>query len=484
MLFNEPAFLFFFLPLVLLGYFALSGTGRPWARNLWLAAASLVFYLWREKVGLLLAPVLLDYLLGRWVGATRDRPSGRWAIRTAVGLNLALLVWFKYVNFFVDNASAASAALGGPAFHLKAIALPLGISFLTFHGISYLVDIRRGDAPAANGFLDTLLYLAFFPKLIAGPIVKYQDFAAQLGARRPAREDLAAGMQRIVVGLAKKTILAGTLETTVNQVFVLPFGQLTPAVAWLGVAAYALQLYLDFSGYSDMAIGLARLFGFRFQENFNYPYVSKSITEFWRRWHISLSIWFRDYLFFPLGANRRGNARGYLNLLIVFVLCGFWHGANWTFLAWGLWQGVFLVLERAWLGRRLARLVPPLQHGYALLVMLAGWAVFRCASLGDGFRYLKCMAGFPGGPGGEYPLALFLDPRLLLAGGIGIIASTPALPALRGLLARLAARRPRAGALLQRCWAVAGVLALAVLLVASSTFMAARTHNPFLYFKF
>jgi alginate O-acetyltransferase complex protein AlgI len=485
MLFSEPSFLFFFLPFTLLVYFLLPQPGaKSWLRNLWLVAASLTFFLWREKVGLLLAPILLNYGLGLWVGRTREKTYGKSVIAAAVALNLAILVWFKYANFFVGNASTVSGLMGGPSFQLKLISLPVGISFLTFHGLSYLLDIYRGDAPAKAGFLGTVLYLSFFPKLIAGPIVRYQDFVGQLKSRTVTREDLAIGIQRIVVGLAKKTILAGTLALTVDQVFLLPLNQLTTSIAWLGALCYTLQLYLDFSGYSDIAIGLARVFCFRILENFNYPYISKSITEFWRRWHISLSTWFRDYLFFPLGANKLGPTRGYMNLLIVFILCGFWHGANWTFVLWGAWQGLFLVLERIALGRRLARLWVPLQRGYALLVIVTGWVVFRSGSLDEGFHFLKTMAGFPEGTGVDYQLAMFLDTRIVLAIAIGILASTPLLPAIKAWMVGLPVRQPAGGEALRRCFVVGSLVALGALFLASSMIIAAGTYNPFLYFKF
>jgi alginate O-acetyltransferase complex protein AlgI len=485
MLFSEPSFLFFFLPLTLLVHVIVPRPGgRLWLRNLWLLLASLTFYLWREKVGLLLAPILLNYGLGVLVGRTRRAPYGRWIISLAICLDLGILVWFKYVNFFVDNASELSVLAGGPAFAVRPIALPLGISFLTFHALSYLIDIYRGDAPGGGGFLDAALYLSFFPKVIAGPIVRYQDFTAQVAGRVVTREDLALGAQRIIVGLAKKTLLAGTLALTVDQVFLVPAGQLTTGIAWLGALCYTLQLYLDFSGYSDIAIGLARMFGFRLPENFNHPYISRSITEFWRRWHISLSTWFRDYLFFPLGANRRGAARGYLNLLIVFVLCGFWHGANWTFLLWGLWQGVFLVLERVALARRLARLWAPVQHGYALLVILVGWVLFRSVSIAAALQYLKTMAGFAGGAASEYQLAQFLDARLLLAFAVGILASTPLVPRIRQWMEGLPQRHPGGGEALRRGLAVGSVIALCALFLASSMLIAAGTYNPFLYSRF
>lgn len=485
MLFSEPSFLFFFLPFTLLVYFLLpQPQAKSWLRNLWLVAMSLTFFLWREKVGLLLAPILLNYGLGLWVGHARAKASRRWAIATAVALNLALLVWFKYANFFVDNASMVSDLMGGPTFQLKRISLPVGISFLTFHGLSYLVDIYRGDAPAKGGFLEAILYLSFFPKLIAGPIVRYQDFVGQVKSRAVTREDLAFGIQRIVVGLAKKTILAGTLALTVDQVFQIPSNQLTSGIAWLGALGYTLQLYLDFSGYSDIAIGLARMFGFHILENFNYPYISKSITEFWRRWHISLSTWFRDYLFFPLGANKHGRTRGYINLLIVFILCGFWHGANWTFVLWGLWQGVFLVLERVTLGRRLSKLWVLLQRAYALLVIVAGWVVFRSPSVGASLQYLKTMAGFPEGPNSDYQVAMFLDTRVVLAIMIGIFASTPVIPAIKHWMATLPARKPAVGEVFRRCLVVGSLVALGALFMVSAMFIAAGTYNPFLYFKY
>jgi alginate O-acetyltransferase complex protein AlgI len=485
MLFSEPSFLFFFLPLTFLVYFLLPQPGtRSWPRNLWLVVASLAFFLWREKIGLLLVPILLNYGLGLWVGRTRTKTSGKIAIATAVSLNLAILVWFKYANFMVDNANAALGLMGSPTFHLKQISLPLGISFLTFHGISYLVDIHRGDAPADVGFLETALYLSFFPKLIAGPIVRYQDFVVQMKSRAVTREDLAFGVQRIVMGLAKKTILAGTLALTVDQVFQIPSNQLTTGIAWLGALCYTLQLYLDFSGYSDIAIGLARMLGFRIQENFNYPYISKSITEFWRRWHISLSTWFRDYLFFPLGANKYGPTRGYINLLIVFILCGFWHGANWTFVLWGLWQGIFLVLERVSLGRRLSKLWAPFQHGYALLVIVTGWVVFRSPSVGASFHYLKTMAGFPDGAAADYQIAMFLDTRVLLAVVIGTFVSTPLMPKIKVWIATLPSRKPEGGEALRHWLAVGGLVALCALFLVSAMFIAAGTYNPFLYFKF
>jgi len=485
MLFSEPSFLFFFLPLTLLVYFVLPQPGgKSWLRNVWLVLASLMFFLWREKVGLLLAPILINYGLGVLVGKTRTKSFKKWTVGFAVTLNLAILVYFKYANFFMDNASGLSQFVHGPAFTLKLISLPLGISFLTFHGLSYVIDIYRGDAPTDGGFLGTMLYLSFFPKLIAGPIVRYQDFVSQLKSRTVTREDLAIGAQRIIVGLAKKTILAGTFALTVDQIFMLPLNQLTTGIAWLGAICYTLQLYLDFSGYSDIAIGLARMFGFRIMENFNYPYISKNITEFWRRWHISLSTWFRDYLFFPLGANKRGATRGYLNLLIVFTLCGFWHGANWTFLLWGLWQGVFLVLERVSLGRRMSKWWTPLQHGYALLVMIVGWVLFRSISVTFCLQYLKAMAGFAEGAGVEYHFAMFLDTRLELALIIGVAASTPILPKIKTWISTLPDKRPNGGEALRRCLAVGSLAALCALFLVSSMFIAAGTYNPFLYFKF
>src|SRR6185436_9027443 len=309
-------------------------------------------------------------------------------------VNLASLAFFKYAGFLAANLNALLGATGLGAVPVPAVVLPIGISFFTFHAISYVVDVYRRDAVAQKGPVEAALYLLLFPQLIAGPIIRYRDIAAQLTARVVDLDGFATGVRRFVVGLGKKMLIANIVAVPADRLFALPAGELTAAHAWLAASCYTLQIYFDFSGYSDMAIGLAQLFGFRFKENFNYPYVSQSIQEFWRRWHISLSAWFRDYLYVPLGGNRVAPGRVYLNLVTVFFLCGLWHGASWTFVVWGLYHGAFLVLERLGLAAWLGRMPRALRHVYALLVVMVGWVFFRAESLSAAAGLLQAMAGF------------------------------------------------------------------------------------------
>jgi alginate O-acetyltransferase complex protein AlgI len=361
---------------------------------------------------------------------------------------------------------------------VPAFALPLGISFYTFHALSYLVDVSRRAAdgqrdPAAMG-----LYIVFFPQLIAGPIIRYKDIADQLVHRAVTREAFALAIQRFVIGLAKKMLIANTLAGPADAIFALPTAELTVGLAWLGIVCYTLQIYFDFSGYSDMAIGLALLFGFRFPENFNYPYVARSLTEFWRRWHISLSTWFRDYVYVPLGGNRRGAARTFLNLWIVFFLCGLWHGAAWTFVAWGLYHGSFLVVERLGAGRWLERLWAPARHAYAMLAVMVGWVFFRAESLHQAAGYLAAMSGFAAGSGLEQHVGLQLNTVVALALAAGVTGSAPVLPRLGRWSEGISALNLR---LVVEVGRIAG---LVLLLVASAMLMAAGTYNPFIYFRF
>jgi len=358
------------------------------------------------------------------------------------------------------------------------IRLPLGISFFSFQALSYVIDVYRRDAPVQKNPLDLALYVALFPQLIAGPIVRYRDVAEQIVQRTISRAGFAYGVRRFVIGLGKKMLIANTVAVPADAIFALPPEQLTLGLAWLGIVCYTLQIYFDFSGYSDMAIGLAQLFGFRFPENFNYPYVARSMTEFWRRWHISLSTWFRDYVYVPLGGNRRGAGRTYLNLWIVFFLCGLWHGAAWTFVAWGLYHGSFLVLERLGAGQWLEGLWAPARHVYTMLAVMGGWVFFRAESLGQAGAYLAAMAGFASGSGLEQHAGLHLNAVVVLALVAGTIGSAPFLP-------RLGQWRESIGPVNLRLLVEAGRLAgLVLLLVASAMLMAAGTYNPFIYFRF
>ena len=468
-LFTEPSFLFLFLPILLGAYFAIR---RGHARNLLLVGASVIFY---AKGGgpftfLILGSIAFNYLMAIEVDRRHGTGAGRAWLAVAVGLNLVVLAALKYADFIVANLNAVTATFGAHEMPLPRVLLPIGISFFTFHAISYVVDVSRRDAVAQKSPVEAALYLLLFPQLIAGPIIRYREIAAQLTSRVVTSERFASGATRFVIGLAKKVLVANVVASTADAIFTMPAAELTAAHAWLGVACYTLQIYFDFSGYSDMAIGLGALFGFAFPENFNYPYIATSVQDFWRRWHMSLSRWFRDYVYVPLGGNRASPARTYANLVTVFFLCGLWHGASWTFVVWGLYHGAFLVLER--LAPRAARLAP-LGHVYTLLVVMVGWVFFRADSFTQAIAMLRAMAGFGMGAPTIFDPRWYLTPELLLALAIGCVGSAP----LAASFARsLDARVPAVAA--ARAVLVAGLFA------ASLLFIAASSYNPFIYFKF
>ncbi len=482
MLFSSPLFLFVFLP-VLLGLYALA---RPRYRNLVLLTASILFYVWGEGayVLVMIAIIAINYGLGRRVEMLAGRDRAKITVAVAVALNLGLLIAFKYSNFLVDQLNLVLTAFHAPKVRLAPVHLPLGISFFTFHALSYVIDIHRRKSRGGKA-LDFALYMTLFPHSIAGPIVRYGDIAGQIADRVVTMSGFAEGIRRFIIGLAKKMLVANTVAVTADAIFKLPAGELNFGLAWLGVACYTLQIYFDFSGYSDMAIGLAKLFGIDFLENFNYPYAARSITEFWRRWHISLSSWFRDYLYIPLGGNRCSPARNYANLVAVFFLCGLWHGASWTFAAWGLFHGAFLVIERMKPGRAIESLWWPLRHLYTLLVVSVGWVLFRADSVQQATAFLEAMAGLGAGAGLEYHTGLYIDAQLVLALVAGAIGSAPVLPLAVRIREAVVARAPglvRFG--LNASFALADVAGHSLLLLASTMLLAAGTHNPFIYFRF
>jgi alginate O-acetyltransferase complex protein AlgI len=481
-LFTEPTFLFVFLPVLLALYFLLSRLPSLRLRNLLLAAASVVFYAsgGGAFTGLMLASIAVNYVAALAIDRARGTPAARWLLTVTVAANLLALAVFKYAGFMAVNLNALLPAVGAGTMPVPAVVLPIGISFFTFHAISYVVDVYRRDAEAQKGPVEAALYLLLFPQLIAGPIIRYRDIAVQLTARVVDLDGFATGVRRFVIGLGKKMLIANIVAVPADAIFALPPAELTAAHAWLAAACYTLQIYFDFSGYSDMAIGLALLFGFRFKENFNYPYVASSIQDFWRRWHISLSAWFRDYLYVPLGGNRVPAHRVYVNLLTVFFLCGLWHGASWTFVVWGLYQGAFLVLERLGLATGLARTPRPARHLYALLVVMVGWVFFRAESLTAAGGMLRAMAGFSPALPTPYGVGWYLTPEVVLAIAAGVAGSAPIWPALAARLARESADGPRLGPLASAltCAALVAVFAGCAMLIA------ARTYNPFIYFRF
>ncbi len=474
MVFSSGSFLFLFLPSLLTVYFLIPNRHRAW-RNHVLLLFSLVFYSyggWR-LLPIILTSILINYLFGRLVAPGRGEVPRKNALVLAVICNLALLFWFKYAGLF-------SATLHGllQSVPIVEVVLPIGISFYTFQGISYVVDVYRGQAQAEKSLLRVALYIAMFPQLLAGPIVRYTTIGPQIRARRETLEDFYAGMIRFLFGLAKKVLLANQMAVIADAAFKTAPGELTTGLAWLGVVAYTAQIYFDFSGYSDMVLGLGRIFGFHLLENFNYPYISKSITEFWRRWHISLSTWFRDYLYIPLGGNRVSRGKQIRNLLIVWGLTGFWHGAAWNFLLWGLFYALLLMGERYLWGDALARLPKPLQHFYALFFIMIGWLIFRSVGLDQIGSYLGALFGV-GAAGGWSGQVTYLVLQFRWELIVAVVASLPLRDKLKGYLE---ARQHRRIPALLLCWGVpvlAGVLGLlSGLRLLSSSF------NPFIYFQF
>jgi alginate O-acetyltransferase complex protein AlgI len=485
MVFSSTIFLFLFLPLTLLVYLLV---GRS-VRNLILLAASLAFYAWGENIFvlLMLGSILVNYVFGLLIDRAQKRGgTGRGALVCAVAANLGLLGFFKYANFIVDNLNTVLAALQLEPVTLQEVHLPIGISFFTFQALSYVIDLYRRDAQVQKNPINIALYISLFPQLIAGPIVRYHDIATQIALRTTSFADFGYGVRRFIIGLGKKVLLANVLGRAADYIFSLPPDRIPVTLAWLGAISYTLQIYYDFSGYSDMAIGLGRMFGFRFLENFNYPYISRSIREFWRRWHISLSSWFRDYLYFPLGGSRQGAARTYMNLVVVFFLCGLWHGASWTFVGWGLYHGIFLVLERVRPGRFLLDLMPAfVRHLYVLLVVIVGWVFFRAETMEYALGYLGAMVDFSTPPLYNSQIFLNLNTEFYLVLIIAIIGSAPVFPRLEKWVDAWVPAAP-SGSGRAACTVVsgAGICFFTFVFLYSVASIMGGAYNPFLYFRF
>lgn len=462
MVFSSLLFLFFYLPITLLVYYLIPSRWR----NLWLFAVNLVFYGWGEPiyVVLMLLSIAINYAAGLLVDAHRDKARGILAVNAVI--NLGLLFFFKYYDFLALNLSR----LPGLGFlHPLGVTLPIGISFYTFQNMSYPIDVYRRDALAQRSFIRYGTYVALFPQLIAGPIVRYKDIARQLEQRRETAGQFASGVCRFCVGLSKKVLLANNVGALWDVYKSMAPASLSAADAWLGAVAFSFQIYFDFSGYSDMAIGLGKMLGFDFAENFNYPYISGSITEFWRRWHISLSSWFRDYVYIPLGGNRRGLPRQLVNLLIVWSLTGIWHGASWNFLLWGMYYAVLLILEKLFLYRALGEAPSWVGHIYALVLVVIGWVLFSVEDLRACIAYLRSM--FFGGAGLGSGTFLYYLRSFAPSLAVMVLACTP-------LPKKLFQRLPEKLKLAAR-----PVLVL-LSLVLCTAYLVDSTYNPFLYFRF
>ncbi len=472
MVFSSTVFLFIFLPFVLIFNLLL----KQRYRNFFLLLASLVFYAWGEGmlVLLMLFSISVNYISGLGIAYffNRGHSLSKIILGLAVTVNLGLLFYYKYANFIVETLKEIGFYLD---YDHKNILLPIGISFFTFQGISYLVDVYRKETKEQRNLFHLGLYISFFPQLIAGPIVRYHDIAQEIKERSIDLPLFTEGVIRFIRGLAKKIIIANSAALIADQVFAVTVTEISTATAWMGVLCYTMQIYFDFSGYSDMAIGLGKMLGFNFKENFNYPYISNSIQDFWRRWHISLSTWFRDYLYIALGGNRKGLGRTYANLILVFFVTGLWHGASWNFIFWGLFHGSFLILERSMI-LNTKKWPKPLQHVYVLIVVVVGWVFFRAETLTDAFAYLKNMIGAAGG--NDTTALIYVNPYVICVLIMAIIFSMPVRNWTNEFLRKTSSLWIKTG------YQIGIYIFYTVLLTLSVIELAQSSYNPFIYFRF
>lgn len=471
MLFSSLIFLTCFLPIVLLLYYTVCRFSRK-LQNIFLLAVSLGFYAWGEPkfVFVLIASVIMNWIFGLLVSRCReDKAKSRIIITIMLIYNISIIFVFKYLMFTMENIQSIT----GLKLNIPNIVLPIGISFFTFQAISYVIDVYRKKGEAQKNPLNVGLYIAFFPQLVAGPIVRYETVAEQIMNRKESFDDVSAGICRFLVGFSKKILLANNLALVADKAFkLLGDGELSLAMAWLGALCYTLQIYYDFSGYSDMAIGLGRMFGFKFNENFNYPYISKSATEFWRRWHISLGSWFRDYVYIPLGGSRvESKKRLFFNLFVVWALTGLWHGANWTFICWGLMYFAVLSAEKS-IGLDKMENHVLVRHLYTMLIVMLGWVIFRADNITDAAIYIKTMF-VPGSAGILDAEALVCTKEYIMFLFFGVLFARP----FAKKIAKTKLASTKAAEILY-------VIGMAALFIASVSYLVKGAYNPFIYFNF
>ena len=466
MLFSSMTFVFLFLPILCVLYLCT----KKELHNPILLVASILFYAWGEPkyLAIMLLTIIVNYAGA--LAIEKFEKHKKLALILTVIADLGFLAYFKYFNFVLENINH----IFSMDIKFIEVILPLGISFYTFQAMSYLIDVYRGECKAQKNFYKLTLYICLFPQLIAGPIVKYHDIAEQIDDRDVNFEKVQYGVKRFIIGLSKKMLIANTLGAIADKIFIQSPDTFSPLIAWLGAVSYSFQLYFDFSGYSDMAIGLGFIFGFKFMENFNYPYISKSITEFWRRWHISLSTWFKEYLYIPLGGNRKGLKRTCLNLGIVFLLTGLWHGASWTFVIWGAWNGLFIILEKitGWSKETASKPLNFIKHLYTIFVFILGWVVFRSDDMGYAFKYIRNMFGLLDIHDIAYALPYYVDSYEVIMLLAAFICSIPVFKNILNV--------KRENKIL---YGFVNVWLLALFLLSSAT-IAASTYNPFIYFRF
>lgn len=470
MVFTSISFLFLFLPLALATYFVASATKKIQIQNFILLCISAIFYAW-SGVGaclLLLASAVVNFFLGCQLN--EENKSRKQIFIITLVFNLSILGFFKYFNFIIENIEFLI-RISLPEYHIPApvIPLPVGISFFTFQILSYQIDVYKGNVKSQKRLLDLMLYIMLFPQLIAGPIVRYIDVEQEIEQRHTNYSLFQDGVRRFILGFSKKVLLADRMGYMADQIF-MKNGSLATPYAWLGVFCYSLQIYLDFSAYSDMAIGLGSIFGFHFLENFNYPFIAKSIKEFWNRWHISLSTWFRDYVYFPLGGSRKGRFRTYYNILFIFFLTGLWHGASWTFIVWGTLQGIFICLERIGLDKLLKRLPSVLRHAYVLIIFMISMAFFYYDKMSDSLSYLHSLFIWNMDGIKNIDILLLLDRENLFFVLCSVIACTPAFKIMA----------ERKGEVLEAL----GNVFISVAFILAVCYRMSSGFNPFIYFRF
>ena len=478
MVFSSPIFLFGFLPIALLLYYIAPAS----LKNIGLLIISLLFYAWGEAgyVSVMLVSIGFNYISGLLIFKYKENKFiSSLYLFIGIILNIVILGYFKYYNFILDNIYLVFSGIKISHNQHEIIHLPLGISFFTFQAISYIVDVYRKEVPAQRNILNLGLYISLFPQLIAGPIVRYHDIAAQIKDRLHSIEVFSSGVTRFIYGLSKKMLIANPLGSVADSVFSLPNDEITFSIAWIGVFAYALQIYFDFSGYSDMAIGLGRMFGFRFQENFNYPYISRSLREFWKRWHISLSTWFRDYVYIALGGNRVSAWRVYINLFIVFMLTGIWHGASWNFLLWGLFHGFFITCEHAGFNKILEKMWKPIQHCYLIIIILFSWVLFRSEDINFAINYMGAMLDIGDITLTRFQIEQLINNEVIIVFVVGCVLSTPLYRLIHHQLFEF--QKKNNGVVLI---SVFQVVVPVVLMALSIVKVASSTYNPFIYFRF
>lgn len=472
MIFSTTLFLFIFLPIVLGLYFLINSNFR----NIFILFASLFFYAWGEQllVLVMMSSICINYVVGILIsGLQKKEKNGQTNIALFIGvsINLLILGYYKYIHFLIDTLSQIGVQIN---VDLSSVTLPIGISFFTFQSISYLIDVYQKKVVGQKSIINLGMYISLFPQLIAGPIVRYADILSEIETRKVTTELFKDGISRFIVGFAKKVLIANNVGLIADQIFAIDPSQLSTASSWLGIICYTLQIYYDFSGYTDMAIGLGKMLGFNFKENFEHPYISTSIREFWRRWHISLSSWFKDYLYIPLGGNRKGKYRTYINLLIVFFLTGLWHGANWNFIIWGLFHGSFIVIERLNFVKLPSKL-NFLSRIYTLLVVIVGWVLFRSENLQYAIDFMKSMFSFSIGDTNNYPY-IFLNNYVLTILALGIVFSFPLKTFIEQKLELLVKNKDIRDTILHSIHILVFIFSIMEL--------AQTTYNPFIYFRF